>query len=128
MPRRKAAPSYLVYYDGGVDSVLALRQACETAGRATKVVAVYLDVCTGTPKHSTLPTLAGKSEQPQLSPGPWQMRRCGKCPLKRASVPCRVKGPALVGLASEHTNATLFIGVHQLDLGGHPNPFVDFWT
>lgn len=121
---RRTLPCYLVYYDGGLTSAAALREACETADAGTRIVAVFLDVVPQTelieddaPVHKML-------AQGVLAAATANARVYG-AHIETVAVSCHVKGTALVALAAEYGNATLFIGVDDSE-NEALNPFVDF--
>src|SRR5581483_3225197 len=125
VPTDKNSNCYLVYYDGGPSSVAALREACETAGPKTRVIAVFLESVTPSPEaDGTLPepSMASKAI---LAAATVNARVYGSR-SETLTLPCQIKAPALVKLAAERGNATLFLGVDEPELHAHLNPLADY--
>lgn len=124
-PRSEAAARYLVHYDGSLESMLALRQACETARDGTRVVAVYLDAF---PHGEPLPE--NKSERSMkakaILAAALANARVWNVSIDTLCIPCHVAGPAFIALSQTYGNATLFVGVDKKTFPDQPNPFADF--
>jgi nucleotide-binding universal stress UspA family protein len=122
---RKTAPCYLVNYDGGPTSVAALREACEMATPGTHVVAVFLDVVAQTQQIDGNTPVHQMLAQAVLAAAIVNARVYG-VEIETLVIPCHVKGPALVTLAAERSNATLFLGVDESETTAYLNPFADY--
>jgi len=122
---RKTQPSYLVYYDGGPTSGAALREACEMASPGTRVVAVYLDIVPQAQEIQDHRPVHEMLAQAVLASAIVNGRLYGTG-IETLCVPCHVKGPALVSLAAEQSDATLFIGVDECESEYLLNPFVSY--
>lgn len=110
----------LVYYDGGFASLAALRAACLNAKPETHLIAIYLDVV---PEHrerdhdSDVPTAA----QAILAAAAVNAANYGIA-LQTSILECHVRGPALIHLAEQYGNATIYLGVEK----DESNPFADY--
>lgn len=122
---RKTAPCYLVYYDGGPTSVAALREACEMANPGTQVVAVFLDVVPQTQQFDGNVPVHQMLAQAVLASAIVNARVYG-VEIETVVIPCHVKGPALVALAAERSNVTLFLGIDESETTAYLNPFADY--
>jgi len=124
-PPRLRSASYLVYYDGGLDSVAALRQACEMASPETRVVAVFLEVVPYAQEISgDAPTHAMRAQA--ILAAALANARLYHREIETLSVPCHVQGPALVNLAQQRGSTALFMGVNRSALENHLNPFAEY--
>jgi hypothetical protein len=121
----KTAPCHLVYYDGGPESVVALRTACRMASASTRVVAVYMDVIPDIQDIDDNVMTDRSMANAMLAAAIVNARLYG-VDIETIVVPCHAKGPALVALASEYSNATLFLGVEEREMTLRLNPFADF--
>jgi hypothetical protein len=124
-PRRETAARYLVLYDGSLASVLALREACESAPNGTRVVAVYLEQV---PHSEPLPEAGSERSMnaKAILASALANARMWNVAIETQSVPCHVAGPAFAALAQTYANVTLFVGVDKKALSEHSNSFVDF--
>lgn len=125
LPARRTALQYLVYYDGGSSSLAALREACEMAPSGARITAVFLD---------TVPQEHEITDDVPVNPMLAQAvlaaaivnARLYETEINTLIVPCHAKGPALVGLANQHPNAVLFVGITESEMNGQPSPFTDY--
>jgi hypothetical protein len=90
----------LVYYDGGPDSVIALRQACEMARPNTRITAIFFDSDTADPMLANAALAAARVNA----------RVYGK-EIETLRMRSAAKSATLAALAAERTNVTLFIGM-----------------
>lgn len=125
VPPRKQGRRYLVNYDGGMDSLAALLEACETANPDTRVVAVYLDMV---PRAEALePSLPAKAMLAEaVLAGALANARLRNYEIETLSVPCHAKGPALVALAAQYGDAVVFLGVERREFTQHLNSFAEY--
>lgn len=125
LPHKITVPSYLVYYDGGLESLGALREACEMAGAGTTVIAVCLHVV---PQSQSLQ--GGSDNQLMLAhailAGAITNARMWNRQIETLIVPCHAKGPALVALAAERNSAVVFLGIDQDEFSVRLDPFADY--
>lgn len=128
-PVRFAAPParqtcFLVYYDGGLASLAALREACLQAKPNTKIIAVYLETipqsqALGQDDCSRALTVQGILAAATVNAAMYGVG------IKTSFQECHVRGPALLHLAEQHGNAKIFLGVD----GAEPperNPFASY--
>lgn len=123
VPPRRAAPHYLVYYDGSLGALAALREACEMAKPDTRITAVFLDqvpleqaLAENTPPRSML----GQA----ILAAAMVNARFYNAEIETLSLPCYSKGSALVALATKQDNTTLFVGV--TNFAGHYDAFTEY--
>lgn len=115
------APCVLVYYDGGLPSLAALRKACAEVKTGTRIVAVYLDMVPLIPE-----TAAQRNDRVFI----------GKAILAAAMVnaamyasqvellclEAHTRGLALVQLATECGDSTIYMGTDP----EHPDWLTDY--
>lgn len=124
-PSRHQGRSYLVYYDGGKDSLAALLEACETATSGTRIVAVYLDMVplAEAPESSS----PGKEMVAHaVLAGALANARLRNYEIETLRVPCHAKGPALVALAARYSDAVVFLGVERREFTQRLNSFAEY--
>lgn len=112
IPPRRAAPQYVVYYDGSLGALAALREACEMAKPGTRITAVFLDqvpLDQALAENSPPRSMLGQA----ILAAAMVNARLYNAEIETLSLPCHAKGSALVALAAKQNNATLFIGIAE---------------
>jgi hypothetical protein len=103
---------FLVYYDGSLTSVCALRAACTDAAPETRIIAVYLETV---PLTQSLAPVSGKhplASQAALAAAVVNAKTFGR-DVETAAVECHIRGRAMVDLAEECGNATIYVGTDR---------------
>lgn len=124
-PPRTSTACYLVYYDGGLGSAAALRQACEMASPETRVVAVFLDVVPHA-QEIVGDTAAHTMRAQAILAAAVANARLYHREIETLSIPCHVQGPALVNLAQRRGSTALFMGINPSEMENHLNPFAEY--
>lgn len=118
LPRSRTR-SFLVYYDGGLESAAALRAACEMADAKTKITALYLEVFSDSRElDEELQTMRATA----ILAGAIVNAQIRGVAIATETVRCRSKGPALVARAAQD-HATIFLGVEE---SARPNTFAEY--
>lgn len=121
-PKQAQAPTcFLVYYDASLESLLALQEACEDAAPDTKIIAVYLDSVPYVDGAQRLSEYDPGSAGPILAAAVVNARTYGAS-VETLAVPCQARGPAMLRLAAQYPNATIYLGIEP----DGPNPFADY--
>lgn len=107
----KPRPSscFLVFYDGSLSSVCALRAACTNAGPETRIVAVCLEQVPLSQSPAPARRKSAFSSQAALAAAVVNAQTYGRC-IETVSMECHVRGRAMVELAAEYGNATIYLG------------------
>lgn len=116
---------FLVYYDGGIASIAALRHACQTAGASTEVVAVYLARVPAATEPD-YDAIVERQNAKLILAGAIVNAQTYGLSIRTEIVPAPVQGPAMTQLAARHGNATIFLGVEQEELDKKQNPFAEY--
>lgn len=105
----RPSPCFLVYYDGSLPSVCALRAACTDATPETRIVAVYLDTMPLTQQLSAARQERNFASQAALAAAVVNAQTYGR-PIETATVKCHIRGQAMVQLAQDYGNACIYLG------------------
>lgn len=119
MPVRRA-PCVLVYYDGGLESMTALRAACANSKRGTRIIAVYLEVVPLKPKlvARTDPNFIGNAV---LAAALVNAETYG-VKIETRCVETTARGIGLERLAADYSNCMIYMGTDPQ----HPDWLTDY--
>lgn len=115
---------FLVYYDGGLSSLAALREACRQATPGTPIIAVYLDMIPLTEAPKRDDTLRTMASQAILAAASANAAMYG-VPIKTLNLECHVRGPALLALAEKYGDAKIFLGIETAQVN-ELDPFASY--